>query len=178
MVLTCSRKHLVLRRPAGPRRYVLVLMVLLVLASSGSCNLFEPMDPQQVVAEFCKQDLLGARLEKGRWSEIEDYIDWPIDEGSTRTVAISGYRVGTAKIAELSAEVPVVYFVRGVLEGEQWQSWAQGEGRHLVKSAPKEVDFRLESVDGDWVIVEPRLAPHVSLSLLSEHLPAEATGSP
>ncbi len=153
------------------------LMALVVVLAASACALIEKPGPQEVVAEFCKQDLLGARIVSGGQGKIADYVGWGPEPDWSKVFVIAGYRVSPSKRLGEMAEVKVTYEVRGVLEGRRWQSWSEGKGRRRRLVLPTEVTFRLASTPrGNWVIIEPQLPPHISLAYVGEHIPIDEIG--
>lgn len=112
-------------------------------------------DPQAVVRRFCAADAVGARVAVLSWPNIAPLVSWALEPAWDHVVLITGYEVGSPRFQEGSDDtlvLPVRYSTAGQLSALGFDAVQQVEP----------VDLQLKVIDGEWRILGPPPAPHLS----------------
>lgn len=117
----------------------------------------EPVAVRELVANYCRMDYSGARLDPGAWLKLQPLVSWKTNPDYPLIMVTSRFDVDAEPIPQHGKyNVTVHYRVLG--------RYDMGEGYSPESSsAVQDVQFAVSEVNGDWRItdVEPNY-PHPS----------------
>jgi hypothetical protein len=141
--------------------FVTGLFALIVPASEG----LEPSgsirrSPTEIVKNYVRLDMKGARLDSTSFDVLRPYIDWDKEQTWGSVVIIrdvdvpEDYRKWEI-INNLDIIIPVSFQVRGSVQMDT--------AVFVPEETTEEVRFRVREVRNYWRIVDPMIPPHVGL---------------
>ncbi|HXV69167.1 MAG TPA: hypothetical protein VD738_09610 [Nitrospira sp.] len=137
------------------------LFVLVVPASAG----LEPSgslkrSPTEIVKNYVRLDMKGARLDATSFDALRPYIDWTEEPAWNSVVVIQDVEVADDYrkwdiINNLEVIIPVTFHVRGFVQYDT--------AVFVPEEKTEEVRFHVKEVGNIWRIVAPMIPPHVGL---------------
>jgi len=160
MVPVHRRPSLSIARPTC----CLLAFAVLSLAVSASAQ-FDPSgtvtrSPVEIVKNYVRLDMRGARLDAMSFDALAPYIDWKEEPRWSRVVVIQEAEVPEDYrkweiINNLEVIIPVTFLVRGSVYLET--------AAFVPEEQTEEVRFHVKAVREYWRIIAPVIPPHIGL---------------
>ena len=113
-----------------------------------------------VMEHYLSLDYKGTRLSGKTCGEAFQFVGWYEEPGWDEISLIMDYKIIKKDITENNAIFTVQYKVAGRWLGE----------RTIFEERTEEINFVLQKRQGVWLIMDPRIEPHVSVCSMVNHL--------
>lgn len=120
--------------------------------------------PTEIVKNYVRLDMKGARLDSMSFDALRPYIDWDEEQAWGSVVVIRDVDVPDDHrkwkiINNLDVIIPVTFQVRGSVHMET--------AVFVPEERAEEVRFHVKEVRNYWRIVDPVIPPHVGLKRMA-----------
>ena len=142
---------------------MIIVLCFAFLCEFEDCRAQALISPLEIVIEYCQLDFEGARLSGKTW---ESGAGWDA------IAVVSGFKVKTLTTNGNRSEVEITYDILGGIYNEVWHSIEDNQGS-AYRIGRTEV-FKLERFGNAWMIWNPDVIPHVSLTVAIDYIEQRA----